>query len=230
MYAAEAVPTDSVSVARTVPLLSGHTAREELAHALSHGAGFIAAVIGFIVLLSVASARGTTSHVIGAGVFGATLLLLYGASTVYHGLPHSRAKDVMRRLDHIAIYLLIAGTYTPFLLLESLGLRGEITLVLVWVLAAGGIIFESVRGPNVRKISVALYLGMGWLGVFIIEPLVTAIEPAGLVLLVAGGLVYSAGVIFYAWTRLPYNHAVWHGFVLGGSVLHFASVLGFVLP
>jgi hemolysin III len=192
--------------------------------------GFFAAVIGLVILLFVASMRGTTSHVIGASVFGVTLVLLYGASTVYHGLPHSRAKDVMQKIDHLAIYLLIAGTYTPFLLMESLGLQGEIALVLVWVLAASGIIFELVRSTPGGRISIALYLGMGWLAVFVLEPLARALEPTGVVLLVAGGLVYSIGVCFYAWTKLPYNHAVWHGFVLGGSGLHFASVLGFVLP
>ena len=209
---------------------SEHTAREEFIHAISHGAGFIAAAIGLIFLLIAAHTRGTTSDLIGVSIFGASLLLLYGASTLYHGLPESRGKDVMRKLDHIAIYLLIAGTYTPFLLAEAPGLSSGFFLALIWGLAGFGIILELVRKSSTRKTSMVIYLGMGWLAVFTLEPLLRAVGLAGLVLLILGGLTYSIGVVFYAWNKLPYNHAIWHGFVLGGSTLHFASIMGFVIP
>jgi hemolysin III len=206
-----------------------YTGREELAHALTHGVGFIAAAIGLVILVYAASTQGTPSHTIGACVFGSTLLLLYGASTLYHALPASAAKDVFKKLDHIAIYLLIAGTYTPFLLIKLNGLQSWGLLALIWTLAIVGIVLELVRNSATRRTSVALYLGMGWLAIFAIEPLMGAIEPMGIVLLVLGGLCYSVGVVFYAWKRIPYNHAVWHGFVLGGSAFHYASVLGFVI-
>jgi hemolysin III len=208
----------------------GYTPREEFAHALSHGIGFIAAAVGLVALIYASSTRGTSSHVIGVSIFGSTLLLLYGASTLYHAMPESPAKDVLQKLDHVAIYLLIAGTYTPFLLVKVHGPSGWILLTLIWTLAVVGIALELIRNSPTRRTSVALYLGMGWLAVFALEPLIQTLEPSGLILLVLGGLTYSVGVIFYKWNRLPYNHAVWHGFVLGGSAFHFASILGFVIP
>jgi hemolysin III len=225
MYPAD----EALALARGVSPRSEHTAHEELVHAVTHGMGFIAAAVGLIVLLVAAGSRGTLSDVIGVCTFGVTLLVLYGASTLYHGLPQSRSKDVMRKLDHIAIYLLIAGTYTPFLLIEPPGLKSDVFLAVIWGLAGFGIILELARKSSTRRTSVVIYLGMGWLAVFALEPLFHALEFTGLVLLVLGGLSYSLGVIFYAWNRLPYNHAIWHGFVLCGSAFHFASVLGFVI-
>jgi hemolysin III len=204
--------------------------REELAHALSHGFGLVASAIGLVVLVLAASSRGDIRHLIGCGVFGVTLVLLYGASTLYHGTRHPRAKRVFQRMDHIAIYALIAGTYTPFGLVCMRDSGGLELLVVVWCLALLGVVLELVRKSETRRTSLALYLVMGWLAVFALEPLVRSVEPGGVALLVIGGLTYSLGIIFYAWERLPYNHAVWHGFVLAGSALHFGCVLGFVIP
>ncbi len=207
-----------------------YTRREELVHAISHGLGFVAAAIGLIVLLAATSERGSTLHVVSVGIFGVALTLLYAISTLYHGLPESSSKRVMRKLDRTAIYLLIAGTYTPFVLIKMQNVWGWALLALIWALAALGIALELVRKSATRRTSLVLYLVMGWLAVFAVEPLLETLEPAGVVLLILGGVTYSVGIIFYVWRRLPYNHAVWHGFVLGGSALHFASVIGFVVP
>jgi hemolysin III len=207
-----------------------YTRREEFAHVLSHGAGFIAAAVGLGLLVHGASTRGTLLHLIGVTVFGTTLLLLYAASTLYHAAPVSAAKSVLQKLDHIAIYLLIAGTYTPFLLVKLPGPLSWVLMAVIWSLAVVGVVLELVRKSPTRRTSVALYLGMGWLIVFALDELVQSVHQQGVILLVVGGLVYSVGVIFYAANRLPFNHAVWHGFVLGGSGFHFASVFGFVIP
>jgi hemolysin III len=204
--------------------------REEIAHTVTHAAGLAASVIGFVVLMVAATTRGDIRHVVGCGVFGTTLVLLYAASTFYHGSRDPKTKRVFQRMDHIAIYLLIAGTYTPFGLTCLRDSGGLPLLGTVWGLAAVGIVLEFVRNSPTRRTAVALYLVMGWLVVFALDPLVRNVEPAGVALLVLGGLTYSLGIVFYAWTRLPYNHAVWHGFVLGGSALHFSFVLGFVVP
>lgn len=179
MYPAD----EALALARGVSPRSEHTAHEELVHAVTHGMGFIAAAVGLIVLLVAAGSRGTLSDVIGVCTFGVTLLVLYGASTLYHGLPQSRSKDVMRKLDHIAIYLLIAGTYTPFLLIEPPGLKSDVFLAVIWGLAGFGIILELARKSSTRRTSVVIYLGMGWLAVFALEPLFYALEFTGLVLL-----------------------------------------------
>ncbi len=207
-----------------------YTPREELVHTISHGLGFVAAVIGLVALLAASSERGTALDIVGVGIFGITLTFLYASSTLYHGLPESASKNIMRKLDHIAIYLLISGTYTPFVLTKMQNSRGWAILILIWVLAVVGIVLELVGNGRKRRTSLALYLAMGWLAVFAVEPLLETLAPAGVTLLVLGGVVYSVGIIFYAWRRLPYGHAVWHGFVLGGSALHFTAVIGFVVP
>lgn len=209
---------------------SEHTAHEEFIHALSHGVGFIASLVGLFALLFAAHSQGTASHMIGAGIFGTSLIILYGTSALYHGLSESRAKEVMRVLDHVAIYFLIAGTYTPFLLIASIDAKGNGFLVLIWALSGLGIVLELFWKRAARRVSLILYLTMGWIGVFTLEPLVSTLGQTGLVLLVLGGLAYTLGVVFYVWKTLPYNHAVWHGFVLGGSALHFSCVLGFLIP
>jgi hemolysin III len=201
---------------------------EEIAHAVTHGAGLALSIAALIVLVAQAALHGDAWDLAGSLIFGTALVLLYAASTFYHALTHRRAKRVFQRLDHAAIYLLIAGTYTPFTLISLRGGVGFTLLAFVWGLAVLGIVIESVgRAARPR---VALHLGMGWSVLFVAEPLVRVMEPAGLALLVAGGLAYSTGVPFYAWSRLPYNHAIWHMFVLVGSACHFACVLGYVIP
>jgi hemolysin III len=205
-----------------------YSVSEEVAHALTHGLGLVASVGGLVALVTAAWLRGDAWHIAGGAIFGATLVLLYATSTLYHSSRCPRAKRFFQRLDHAAIFLLIAGTYTPFTLVSLHGSWGWTLLAIVWGLAILGIALEVVG--NTRRVSVALHLAMGWLIVIAAEPLARSLHPDGLLLLALGGLAYTFGVIFYAWQRLPYNHAVWHLFVLAGSICHFACVLGYVIP
>lgn len=202
---------------------------EELAHGLSHGLGIVLSIAGLAVLVAFAALRGDVWHVVSCAIYGTTLILLYVASTLYHSLPLPRAKPVLRVLDHCAIYLLIAGTYTPFALGNLRGPHGFAVLAVVWALALCGIVFKVKTTGRYRILSPLLYIAMGWCVLAVLEPLVQRVEPGGIALLVAGGVAYTSGVIFYAWRR-PYHHAVWHLFVLAGSVLHFFAVLFYVIP
>jgi hemolysin III len=201
---------------------------EEIAHALTHGLGLVASVGGLVTLVAAAWLRGDAWHIVGCSIFGATLVLLYGSSTLYHGLRNPRAKRLFQRFDHAAIFLLIAGSYTPFTLVSLRGGWGWTLLAIVWCLAILGIALE-VAGHS-RRVSVALHLAMGWLVLIAAEPLARSLQPDGLLLLALGGIAYTLGVLFYAWRRLPYHHAVWHLFVLAGSACHYACVLGYVIP
>ena len=207
-----------------------YTVGEEIAHVVTHGLGLLLSLGGLVVLVVSACTRGDAWHIAGCAVFGATLVLLYAASTLYHGIPSPRAKRVLQQLDHAAVYLLIAGTYTPFTLVSLRGGWGWTLLALVWGLAILGIALQVAIPRRADRPSVPLYLAMGWLIVIALEPLVRSVHSAGLVLLILGGLAYTLGVVFYAWQRLPYNHAVWHVFVLAGSICHFSCVLGYVIP
>jgi hemolysin III len=198
---------------------------EELACSLSHGVGLVASLAALPVLVAAALERGDPWQVVGGGIFGAVLVLLYAASTVYHALPPSRHKTLWRMIDHFAIYLVIAGTYTPFMLGALRGPWGWGLLVAIWMLAVGGIVFKALVGFRFPKTSAAFYLGMGWLAVIAIGPLTTHVAASGIYWLVAGGVSYSLGVIFFAWERQRYAHLIWHLFVLGGSVCHFFAVL-----
>ena len=209
---------------------SGYSLGEEIAHAVSHGIGILLSIAGLAVLVAFASLYGDAWHITSSSIYGATLILLYTASTLYHGIPQPAAKRVLRRLDHAAIFLLIAGTYTPFTLVNLRGGWGWTLFGLVWGFALLGVVLETVLKRRIKWLSLSLYLGLGWLVVIAIEPLLVAVEPGGLVLLLAGGLCYSLGVIFYVWKRLAYHHAVWHLFVMAGSLLHFFSVFFYVLP
>jgi len=207
-----------------------YTVGEEIAHVITHGLGLLLSLAGMAVLMVAAWLRGDAWHLVGCAVFGTTLVLLYAASTLYHGVPSPPAKRVLRKLDHAAVYLLIAGTYTPFTLVTLRGSWGWTLLALVWGLAILGIVLQVALPRRARRPAVPLYLAMGWLIVIALEPLVRSVHSAGLVLLILGGLAYTLGVVFYAWQRLPYNHAVWHVFVLAGSICHFSCVLGYVIP
>jgi hemolysin III len=212
------------------PSEPSYTFGEEIAHAVTHGVGLLLSIAGLAVLVVAASVRGDAWHVAGCAVFGVTLVLLYAASTLYHSIHHQRAKRVLRKLDWSAIFLLIAGSYTPFTLVSLRGGWGWTLLALVWGLAVLGIVLQVTFPVRVRRLSVAIYLTMGWLVLIAIEPLVRSLHSEGLVLLVLGGLAYTLGLAFYAWRRLPYNHAIWHLFVLAGSACHFSCVLGYVIP
>jgi len=174
--------------------------------------------------------RGTAVHVVSGAIYGSTLILLYASSTFYHAFPPGRTKQVFRVLDHSAIFLLIAGTYTPFTLVTLGGAWGWSLFGVVWGLAVAGIVLEAVFPGRLRVLQVILYLAMGWVGVVAGRPLIEALEPQGLALLVAGGLFYTVGVVFYVWRSLRFHHAIWHVFVLGGSTCHFFAVLLHVIP
>lgn len=200
------------------------TLGEEIANSVSHGVGFLIAVIATPVLIMKALPVGA-SGITGVCVFGATAMILYLASTLYHALPHGRAKRVFQILDHGAIFLLIAGTYTPFTLVVLPGAWGWSLFGVVWGLAAMGVVIKSIRVGNNGKLSIALYLAMGWIAVLAAKPLYENLTFMGLVWLLTGGLSYSIGVIFFATDhRVRYHHFVWHLFVLGGTASHVAAI------
>jgi hemolysin III len=207
-----------------------YTRGEEIANWVSHGIGLAASIVGLTLLIVYASLRGTAWHVVSFTVFGLTLLILYTASTVYHARRDGRAKAIFQKLDHAAIFLLIAGTYTPFLLTHLRGPWGWTLFGIVWGLCGAGAVFQLFFGERFRLTSTLAYLFVGWLIVVAVQPMIARVPHGGLWLLLAGGLCYSVGVVFYRWHRLRYHHAVWHGFVLGGSTCHYLAVLLFLLP
>ena len=198
---------------------------EEIANSVSHGVGLLAAMVAAPVLIVGAVQRGEVTGVIGASVFSFTVGLLYLASVLYHTLPPSRAKRVFRVLDHCAIFLLIAGTYTPFTLGVLHGAWGWSLLVLVWSFALGGVAFKVIFGVRYLRFSVGLYLAMGWVVLIVAKPLWLLMPAAGLFWLLSGGIAYTAGVAFFAAHRVRYSHFVWHLFVLTGTACHFIAVL-----
>lgn len=200
---------------------------EEIANSVSHGAGVLLAVAAVPILVVGAVRRGTAADIVGASVFGGAMVLLYMTSTLYHALPRGRAKKVFRVLDHSAIFLMIAGTYTPFTLGVLFGGWGWTLFGLVWGVAAGGIVLKAVAGVRFRLLSTLLYIAMGWLMVIAVKPLISGMETAGLIWLLAGGLAYTGGAAIYAVKRVRYSHFVWHLFVLTGSVCHFFAVFGY---
>jgi hemolysin III len=202
-----------------------YTVGEEVAHALTHGVGALLSAVGLAFLIVLTLGGEGSWRLWSTAVFGVSMVLLYTASTLYHAFPWPRIKGIFKTFDHIAIYFLIAGTYTPFALITLGGTQGWVLLALVWGLALAGSIFEVVTRGKRMKIALAFYLLMGWVAVFFIQALAALLSPTGLVLLVLGGLFYTVGAIFYAWKKLPYNHVVWHLFVLAGSFAHFFCIL-----
>ncbi|HCE40687.1 hemolysin III family channel protein [Alcanivorax sp. 521-1] len=203
---------------------------EEFLNSLTHGLGLVLSLVGTAALVVAASLLGDPWKIVSFSVFGATLALLYAASMLYHGSRRPRLRAVYKMLDHCAIFALIAGTYTPFLLVNMRGPVGWTLFGVIWGLAATGIILKLVFGNRYKLARVAIYLAMGWLVLFASGELVDSIDPLGFWLLLAGGITYTAGVIFYLADRIPYNHAIWHLFVVGGSACHFAAVYFSVLP
>ena len=203
----------------------GYSRGEEIANSVTHGVGWLLSIGGLATLVTFAAITGGALRVVSCAVFGTTLVLLYAASTLYHALPFERAKRVFRVLDHSAIFLLIAGTYTPLSLVTLGGGWGWSLFGTVWFLATVGVLLNALSPGRWRWLSITLYLGMGWLVVVAIKPLVSALDTGQLVLVVTGGLAYTLGLFFYAQKRLPYAHSVWHLFVLAGSVLHYLAVL-----
>jgi hemolysin III len=210
------------------------TRGEEIANSLTHGVGLAASVAAAPILILTAARSDDAWRVFAASLFVATLIFLYAASTIYHAIPGSgeaRAKVICRRVDHAAIYLLIAGTYTPVALVTLRGPWGWSLLGVIWGLAVVGVVLKSVFGvARLGAFSTAVYLAMGWLAVVAIRPLLANLELGALLWLLGGGIAYSAGVAFYVWERQRYSHAIWHLFVLGGSACHAWAVLAYVLP
>jgi hemolysin III len=199
-----------------------------LANAITHGIGAILSIVGAVYLVA-ASTRGTAWVVVSCSVFSATLVLVYVCSTLYHSLVRTRARHVFQVLDHSAIYLLIAGTYTPFTLVSLRGSLGWFVFAVEWALALAGVIFKSFAVGRFAVASALVYLFQGWFGVFAARLLAHAIGWNGVILLGAGGLAYTLGIVFFALDRLRYFHAAWHVFVLAGSVAHYFAILFYVV-
>jgi hemolysin III len=207
-----------------------YTVGEEIAHSITHGIGAVLGIAALVILVVLAARQNDIWRVVSFSIYGATLTLLYLASTLYHAIQHEKAKRVFKILDHSAIYLLIAGTYTPFLLVTLRGGWGWSLFGVVWALAIAGIVFKAIFIQRMRKWSVIFYILMGWLIVVALKPVLSVFPRAGVYWLAAGGLLYTGGVIFYMMRSVKFSHTIWHLFVLGGSICHFFAILMYVLP
>ena len=206
------------------------TPAEERLSSITHGIGAVLSVVGFAALLAMAFLRGTPRHVITLGIYGASLLALYLTSTCYHACREGRVKRRLQVVDHIAIYCLISGTYTPFLLVSLGGAWGWSLFCILWGLSAIGAVLKLFYTDQFDFASTMIYLAMGWIGVVAAKPFLEHLPGGAIAWMVAGGLAYTGGVAFYLWERLPFNHAIWHLFVMAGSACHFFGILFYVLP
>jgi hemolysin III len=211
------------------PSLPPVVVREEVANSVTHGLGLLASLVGAFVLVSLSVEQGEAWHVVSAVVYGATLVALYASSTLYHALKRTRARKVLRVLDHCSIYLLIAGTYTPVTLVSMRGGWGWTLFGLAWGLAAVGIAFKILATGRFAVLSTLAYVLMGWLCIVAVKPMFVLLSPGALALLGAGGVLYTVGIVFYTSKRVPYAHAVWHLFVVAGSVCHYLAIALYVL-
>ena len=205
------------------------TKREEIANAIIHGIGGLLSIAALVILIVFASLYGTAWHVVSFTLFGVTMVLLYTSSTLVHSFPPGKAKDVFEVMDHSSIYFFIAGTYTPFLFIAVKGALGWTLFGIVWGISIAGTVFKSLFVKRFLHTSTVLYVVMGWLIVFAWGPLTQNVSTQGLVFLVIGGVLYTVGAIFYVWRGFHYHHAIWHVFVLAGSIMHFFAVLS-LLP
>ena len=205
------------------------TRGEEIANSVTHGIGAGLAIVALTLLVTLSYLFGDGWRLVSTGVYGLTMVFLYLASSLYHGVREPRAKEILHRFDHAAIYLLIAGTYTPLAMVTLRGQHGWWLLGLIWVLALAGVTLTFAPWRVFRRAPALLYVGMGWIGVAAVGPLWRALGGPGMFWLAAGGLLYTGGVVFYRWKSLPYNHALWHLFVLGGSFCHFILIFGYVV-
>ena len=214
------------AIGKSLPLQSWtQSMGEEVANGISHGIGLVSAIISTPILLLAAFHHGDIPFFIGTIIFTTTMLLVYVASTLYHGWPQTNTKSLLQVIDHAAIFLLIAGTYTPFALGPLRASGGPVVLAIVWALAIFGVIMKATRGVlRHRKLAMTLYLGTGWIGLTLIHPLALAIPLSALLWLIAGGIAYTAGTLFFANERLRYGHFIWHLFVLAGTACHFVAV------
>ena len=216
--------------------IQSYSKNEELANTLSHGLGALLSIAALVLLLSYAVTNTSVSYainndimrIVSFSIYGGSLLTLFLASTFYHGVTSERAKQTFKLLDHCAIYLLIAGTYTPLLLLSMHGTLGYSLMAVIWTIAIGGIIFKVKLGHKYKKISLATYIGMGFISFTILGELYKVLPNDAVTLLAVGGLVYLLGVFFYVQKKIPFNHAIWHLFVMGGAACHFFMIYWYV--
>lgn len=206
-----------------------YSTTEEVFHTITHGLGAGLSIAGFIVLLILAIKQGDGWTLAGVTVFGIALILLYLSSTLYHSFPPSKIKNFFQFLDHSCIYVLIAGTYTPFLLVYMRGLWGWILFGLLWTLTALGFIFKLFFIGKWNKLATIIYILMGWIAIIAIKPAIEMIPTGAILLMLLGGIIYTGGVIFYLWERLPFHHVIWHLFVLGGSLVHFVCIYIYII-
>lgn len=210
---------------------SEYSVKEEVANSLSHGLGIVLGIVGLILLLLKAIDKNADGLTLASmSIYGSSIIALFLASTLYHAVSHQKAKRALKIVDHCAIYLLIAGSYTPFLLVSLRTPFAYTLMIVIWAIALTGIIFKIAFIYRFEKLSLLTYLCMGWLSLLVIYQLSMTIETGGLSLLAVGGVIYSLGVIFYVAKRVPFNHAIWHGFVLAGCMCHFLAIYYYVEP
>ena len=213
----------------TSSILPKYTKNEEIMNAVTHGIGAGLSIAGLVILVVFASMYGDAWKVVASAIYGASMIVLYTAPTLYHSLSKTKAAAKLNMFDHISIYYLIAGSYTPFMLVNLRGGWGWSIFGVVWACAIAGTVLKIIYGNKLRKVSTFIYLAMGWIIIIAIYPFVKNVETGGIILVVLGGLSYTIGVIFYKWKSLPFNHAIWHLFVLAGTVLQFFAVLFYVV-
>ncbi len=206
-------------------LTNRYTLAEEIFNSITHGIGACLSIAALVILVVFASVRGDVWRIVSFSIYGFTLFFLYLSSTLYHSICHEGAKKVLRKIDHVSIFLLIAGSYTPITLVFMRGVWGWTLFGIIWFLAITGIILNIFSVEKMKHLSLCLYIGMGWLVVIAVKPMLTMVPTGFLVWLLIGGLFYTSGVVFYLWKRLPFNHGIWHLFVLGGSVAHYLGFL-----
>ncbi len=210
---------------------SSYSVKEEIANTITHAVGMVLGIVGLVLLLIKATNHHADALTITSmSIYGGSIIVLFLASTLYHAIPYQRAKRALKTFDHCAIYLLIAGSYTPFLLVSLRTPLAIGLMIVIWAIALVGIIMKLVFVYRFKKLSLVTYLMMGWLSLIVIYQLAMNLAWEGLTLLAVGGLIYSLGVIFYVAKRIPYNHAIWHGFVLAGCACHFFAIYYFVQP
>ncbi|KHF38818.1 PAQR family membrane homeostasis protein TrhA [Halalkalibacter okhensis] len=203
---------------------------EEIANAITHGIGALLSVAALVLLIVYSSLYGSVLHIVSFTIYGVTMLLLYFSSTMVHALPQGRVKDLFEIFDHASIYLFIAGSYTPLLFIVVQGTLGWTLFGIVWGIATVGVVFKFFFVKKFLFLSTIFYIGMGWLAIFAIKPIVETLPPAGTAFLFIGGICYTIGTIFYVWRGFKYHHAIWHMFVLAGTIFHFFLIIVYVLP
>ncbi len=209
--------------------ISEYSFEEELINSITHGIGILFSIIGLVILYLQANASGTYLHLISYTIFGSTLVILYTASTCHHSFSNTKFHKIFQKIDHLAIYLLIAGTYSPLMLVGLKDPTSWIMLITIWGLAIISCFLQFSKAKLLKRIAFVNYLLMGWLAIVVIDELIIHLPPKSLYLLIVGGLLYTTGVIFYLWEKLPFNHSIWHLFVLGGSTSHYFSVYSLLI-